>query len=127
MTDFTQLWSNAPDGVLEYEGRRLRRVWQLPVATGDRLHFMFEHSVARPVQGLGISLEDRRGSVQIGDVCGRKFALWTDTAPRYVECLIRKAKKGALVSLRNQWRDYARAPPGLHRALQRLKSVPPSA
>ena len=61
MPDFGPLWANAADGVIEYQHRQLRGAHRLAVAPGDRLHIRFERYVARPVQGLGIKLEDARG------------------------------------------------------------------
>jgi hypothetical protein len=105
MPDFGPLWNSAPGGTIEYEGRRLQRSYQLLVAQGDRLHFLFEEFVQRPVQGLGIRLDDRRGALEVAGTQARDLVLWTDTAARHVECVVRKAKPGAHLRLMNQWRD----------------------
>jgi hypothetical protein len=57
------------------------------------------------VQGLGIKLADARGALEVAGTRARGIVLWTDTAPRDVECLVLKAKRGATLSLVNQWRD----------------------
>jgi hypothetical protein len=118
MPDFFPLWSGAPDGVLEYKGRQLRIAHWIDVAKGDRLHVIIEGFTDRPVQGVRLTLEDRRGGLEIVGQQSRSFVLWTDTAPRHVECLVAKAKRGARLSLVNVWRDeeYGTTMQGLNAA-----------
>jgi hypothetical protein len=106
MPDFRLLWSDMPGGgVIEYEGRQLRLSYWLSVLKGDRLHILFERQTARPVQGLALQLHDRRGELEIASKRSKHMVLWTDTAPRHVECSINKVKRGGQLSLMNVWRD----------------------
>ena len=106
MPDFRLLWSETPGGgLIEYQGRQLRLSYWLSVSKGDRLHLIFERQTARPVQGLALQLHDRRGELQIGGTRSRHMVLWTDTAPRHVECSVNKVKRGGQLSLMNVWRD----------------------
>jgi hypothetical protein len=106
MPDFRLLWRETPGGgLIEYEGRQLRLSYWLSVSKGDRLQLIFERHVARPVQGLALQLHDRVGELQIGSTRGKHMVLWTDTAPRHVECSVNKVKRGGQLSLMNVWRD----------------------
>jgi hypothetical protein len=126
MPDFGPLWGPPPDPTIEYEGRHLQLAYKLTVAKGDRVHFLFERFASRPVQGLGIKLWDSRGALDVASFRTRNFALWTDTAPRHVECLVVKAKAGAQLSVMNQWRDekYGTTMLGLNAAAMEVRHEP---
>ncbi|HEY4216447.1 MAG TPA: hypothetical protein VGM67_04885 [Gemmatimonadaceae bacterium] len=105
MPDFDLLFRGAPAGVIEYQGRWLRRAFDVSVSSGDRLDVFFERFTSRPVQGLGISLDDPRGALAIAGTTARSFALWTDSAPPHVACSILRVKAGGRLTVINQWRD----------------------
>ena len=103
--DFTRSFANTTDGIVEYEGRMLRASYRVSVVPQTRLRITFQKCVRRPVQGLSIKLEDPRGALEIEGTRSRGFALWTDTAPHDVECVVLKARRNCQLSLHNTWRD----------------------
>jgi hypothetical protein len=92
-------------GPVTFEGRELWLSYRLPIATSDRVHFLFEQYRQRPLQGLQVSVENRRHELAINAQPGRRFILWTDTAPRHVEVEVIKAGRGGTLVLMNAWQD----------------------
>jgi hypothetical protein len=99
---FAQAFIAQKGDPIEVDGRRLYWTYWLPVRAGDAIHVGFEHFIGHPVQGIGLFTE--KAELELEGLTGKKFALWTDTAPKRVALRVVKASKGARVGVYNRWR-----------------------
>ncbi len=103
MPTLAEFFAASESGRIQWDGHELVRDLVVEVADGDEIFIHFLRSCVTPVQGVGINTH--LCQIEVAGTRAAHIGLWRDTAPAEVALRVVAARRGATITLFNQWRD----------------------